>query len=1169
MSKSRILLTLLFTVIAQAMMAQGKVISGTVEDSMGPVMMANVTERDGNNRIVSHTQTDMMGNFSMEIKNPKNKLVVSYVGSKDKVLTIGDKKTFVVKLDDDKTTLQEVTVRGRRTSSGGLNIDKKEIAVSRQTFNMQEVEGMAFTSADEALQGEIAGLDIVSNSGNLGAGTSMRLRGVSTLNGSAEPLIVVDDKIFEYDTADFDPENMDEEKFSSMLAVSVDDIASIEVLKDAAATAIWGSQGANGVIQITTKRGVRGKPKVTLGYKFTGTWMPTGYTLLNGDNYTMMLKEEFYNPTQSAAATATINEINYLPDWAEYNNWNKNTDWVDAVTQFGEQHEANFNISGGGQKATFRISASYNHQTGTVIKQQLDRLTTRLVLDYNVSDRIRFSTNFALTYTDNLKNYTYGSSKNNSSNNALLAMALAMAPNASIYRYDQYNRNTGEYFLMNPVVSKGGNVFYTPDEGPYTSQQLSDVVAIGNPVAYANRSWQKESTYSIVPDFNIKYELLGTGTGQHRLTFNGRVYFDIYAYSKPTFMPGSLSNGSHTDNEYNLITNTEQNQFKIGSRMELIYTPAFKNEDFYLTMLGRYEAGTDKYTYQYLGQNRIPNGIESSTIDGNYVGTGNNPPQGMSNQPNTTKAAWQDFVYNVHFSYKSRYIASFSLRGDGNSKFGPKNPWFYSPSASLRYNLSDEPFFKPLQKVVSMFGIRGSWGITGSSNVTVENYFNQYTSRAGQYGNSYFTTMSGLKLNDLRPQKKIGINLGFNLGFLDDKLEVDVNLYKENTKDLLMKAIPIPTTATWNTSTTLAWGNVGEMQNEGWELSISANKFLKVKKFSLSASFNIAQNVNKLLEMDQRVLNNLNDQPTYGNRGSGSILKRVVVGDPLCSIYGFNSLGVFQYSYDYLTNYNTKQLQLQQQATARGETYYWNFEEWINQQLAEGKTFPVATDENGRVIMTNTGVPKHLTYYYGNGAAGGDPAQEYEFKGGDAIYEDVNHDGTINELDIKYLGNSLPKMQGGFSLTAQYGQWKMVARFNYRWGNKIINTARMGLESMYGTENQAATVTYRWRKDGDVTPIPRALYGTGYNFQVSSRFVEDGSFLRMNNLQISYSVPASKVKKLGLSSLSAYVTMNNLFCLTKYTGIDPEISAGTYEPARDTATTPRSKSFTASLNFGF
>ena len=1152
MAKYKFLLTLLFAVIAQTMWAQGKVISGTVEDAMGPIMMANVVERDANNRIVSATQTDMMGNFSMEIKNPKNKLVFSYVGNKTKIVTIGNQTTFNIKMESENTTVSEVVVRGRRTSSGGLNIDKREISVSQQTFSMDKVEGMAFTSADEALQGEIAGLDIVNNSGNLGAGTSMRLRGVSTLSGNAEPLIVVDDKIFEYDKADFDPENIDEEAFSSLLAVSVDDIADIKVLKDAAATAIWGSQGANGVIMITTKRGARGKPKVTLGYKFTGTWMPKGYDLLNGDNYTMMLKEEFYNPTQSSSATSTINEINYIPaeSWAEANNWNKNTDWVKEIKQFGEQHEANFNISGGGQKATFRISGSYSHQLGTIIKQKMDRLTTRLVLDYNVSDRIRFSTNFALTYTDNLKNYTYGSSKSdkNKGHNQLLAMALAMAPNASIWRMDPYNNNTGEYFLMNPTVNG-----MTPDDGNYTSQELQDVVAIGNPVAYANKSWQKEKTYSIVPDFNIKYELLGTENGKTRLTFNGRVYFDIYAYSKPTYMPGSLSNGSYTDDDYNFITNTESNQFKMGSRVELIFTPAFKNEDFYLTMLARYEAGTQKNTYQYIGQNAIPNGIESATVDAHLIG--------MDNQPSTTKSAWQDFVYNAHFSYKSRYTLGLSLRGDGNSKFGPKNPWFISPSVSLRYNLSEEPFFTPLRKVVSMLGIRGSWGITGSSNVSVDNYFNQYTSRAGRYGTGYYTTMSGMKLDDLRPQKKIGLNLGFNLGLLDDMFEFDLNLYKDKTKDLIMKNLPIPTSATWNTSTTLSFGNVGEMENKGWELSVTANKFIKVKKFSVSASVNLAQNINKLLEMDQRVLDNLNSQPSWSNRGAKSILSRVVVGDPLCSIYGFQSLGVFQYTYDYLTNYNTKQLQLQQQAAARGETYDWNYEAWINEQLAAGKTFPVATDEEGKVIMTNTGVPKHLTYYYGD--------TEYEFRGGDAIYEDVNHDGTVNELDIKYLGNSLPKMQGGFSFTLQYGNWKLISRFNFRWGNKIINTARMGLESMYGTENQCSSVTYRWRKDGDMTVIPRALYGTGYNYQVSSRFVEDGSFLRFNNLQLSYSVPKKSIKKLGLNSLSAYVTMNNIFCWTKYTGIDPEIASGTYTPASDGATTPRSKSITASLSFGF
>ena len=1137
MSKQKVLLTFILFVITQMVMAQGVVISGTVEDAMGPVMLANVTERDANDRIVNATQTDMMGNFSMEIKSTKNMLVISYVGSKTWKKKIGEETSFAIKLEDEKTTLNEVTVRGRRANSGGLNIQKKEISVSQQTFNLSEVEGMAFTSADEALQGEIAGLDIVSNSGNLGSGSTMRLRGVSTLSGNAEPLIVVDDKIFEYNSADIDIENADNEAFSSLLAVSVDDIASITVLKDAAATAIWGSQGANGVIQITTKRGKRGKPRVNLSYKFTGTWMPAGYTLLNGDQYTMMLKQEFYNPTQDPASTSKIAEINYDPTWPEYNYWNRNTDWVSEVKQFGEQHEANLNISGGGQKATFRISAGYNHQTGTIIKQRLDRLTTRLVLDYNVSDRIKFSTNFALTYTDNLKNYTYGSSKNTSSNNNILAMALTMAPNMAVFR------DSGDYYLMNNY--EDGK---TPYDGNYSSVQMKYVYGIGNPVAYANSSWQKEQTYSIVPDFNLKYELLGTETNQSRLTFNGRVYFDIYAYSLPTYMPASLSNITYTDGAYNYATNTERNNFKLGARAELLFTPYFKNQDLSLTMLARYECNTARYSYQYAAKSQLPNGLETIEAQANN--------RAMSNTLSTVKSASQNWVYNAHFSYKERYNISFSLRADGSSSFGPDNPWFYSPSVSLRYNLSDEKFFEPLRKVVSMFGIRGSWGITGRSIASAASFYNTYTTSAGYYGTDSYITLSGLKLTNLKPEKKNGLNFGLNLGFLNDVIELDLNLYKEKTTDLIVKNAPIPSSTGY---TVLSFSNIGKMENKGWELSITGNKFLKIKKFSLSASFNMAQNNNELLEMNKDVLveYNIKFEDVYTKRGNAARMNKVQVGAPLCSIYGYQSKGVYQYSYEYLQNYNTKMKQQNPNWTAT------DYENQINQWLAEGKTFPVATDANGHVIMTNNGEPQHMVYVYKDGS------YEYQFKGGDAFYEDINHDGQINELDIVYLGNSLPKLQGGFSLTAQYGNWKMVARFTYRYGNKILNAARMGLESMYGTDNQCASVNYRWQKDGDETVIPRALYETGYNHQVSSRFVEDGSFLRFQNVQISYSFPKKQIKKWGLNTLTAYVTMNNLFCWTKYTGIDPEVSASTFAPAIDTSNTPRSKSITASLSVGF
>lgn len=1109
---------------------------------MGPVMMANVVERDANKRIINAVQTDMMGNFSMEIKNPKNQLVVSYVGSKTYSVTIGDKTTFAIKLEDEKTTLNEITVRGRRTNSGGLSIDKKEITGATQTFDLSEVEGMAFTSADEALQGEIAGLDIVSSSGNLGAGTSMKLRG-----SSGSPLIVVDDKIFEYNSDDIDIDDAladGNETFSSLLSINVDDIATIEVLKDAAATAIWGSQGADGVISIKTKRGKRGKPKLNLSYKYSGGWMPTGYDMLNGDNYTMMLKEAIYNKDQSANATGKIEEINYKTSFPDYYNWNNNTDWVDAVTQFSNKHEANINISGGGQKATFRISAGFKNQTGTVIKQEFNQLTTRLVLDYNVSDRIRFSTNFALTFNDNLKNYTEGSSKGG---NNILAMAFSMAPNASIYRRTLDGAYTNDYFIMNPV---SGSI-QSGDEGDgykYTSYQLASVVNIGNPVAYANTSWAKQQTYSIVPDFNLKYEILGTETGQHRLTFNGRMYFDIYANSQPTYLPAGLTNAiPYTDKKYyNYATSTENNTFKMGARVELIFTPHFKNEDFYLTMLGRYECNTTKYTYQYIAQNNLPNGLETPTVVG--------APHGMSNQPGSTHLADHNWIYNAHFSYKSRYSVGFSLRGDGSSKYGPENPWFYSPSVSVRWNPSEESFFEPLRKYISMLGIRASWGVNGSQKAKVDNYFNSYTSSSGLYGLTYLATMSGMKLDDLRPEKKIGYNFGANVGLLNDMIELDLDVYYNKTKDMIMAGFPIPGTANWNNSTTLAFANVGSKKNQGWELTIKGNKFIKVNKFSMSASFNLGQDNDKLLEMDERVLENLNDVPVYNHRGSSSVYKKVVIGQPLNSIYGYRYKGVYQYSYEYLQNTNTKM----KQQNANWSTA--DYESWINEQLAAGKTFPVVVDENGKVVM-NGNSPQRLTYWYGD--------TDHNFNGGDAIYEDVNHDGTINELDIVYLGNSRPKLQGGFSFTFNYGNWKLITRFTYRYGVDLVNVARMNLESMYGTENQCSSVTNRWRKDGDVTMIPRALYQTGYNYQMSSRYVEDGSFLRFQNVQLSYSFPKKQIKKWGLSNLSAYVTMNRLFTFTKYSGLDPEKSCGLYTAAIDNNSTPVDRSVTASVNIGF
>lgn len=1127
MTIKKMLSTALLCVVCQAVVAQGQRISGTITDEFGPTMGANVVERDANDRIVSSTVTDMNGNFSMVIKNPKNKLVVSYVGAKPLVLAIGSRTKFNERLGANKTTISEVKVTSRRRStSSGLSIPKKEISVAQQTMDMSQVEGLSFTSADEALQGEIAGLDIVSNSGNLGAGTTMRLRGVTTINGDANPLIVVDDKIFDNPDEDFDFQNANEEQYASLLSVNVEDIAHIDVLKDAAATAIWGSKGSNGVILITTKRGTRGKTRVGFSYKFTGTWQPDGYKLLNGDDYTMLMKEEFYNPAQASEATAYIRELKYDKSWAEHVNWDNNTDWVGAVTQFGQMHSYNVNLSGGGEKATFRISAGYDHQTGSIIKQKLDRFSTRLVLDYNVSDRIKFSTNFALTYTNNLQNYA-----------GLLGIAQKLSPNMSIYRQTIDGENTNEYYIMNPLAPSG----MSPYDGAYLSRELEPIRGLGNPVAIANMAWKRETTYRITPDFNIKYELLGTEEGQSRLTFNGRVDFDIYARSLPIWRPAEMSTDNMTTGSYNASSNDETNRLKIGARAQLVYTPYFKNEDWYATMLAQYEMHTSKTNSQYVASYLLPSGIDSPTVDAALSAMSSS--NGRSND--------QNLVYNAHLSYKSRYILGFSLRADGDSKFGPKNKWAYFPGLSLRYNVSDEEFMKFIKPVVSVLGLRASWGVSGKAPSKDNLFYSTYTTADGYYGkgNSLVQTgkVDGLKLDDLRWEKTEAVNLGFNLGFLNDMIEVDFDYYFKTTRDLLMQNVTIPSSSGY---ASLAYANVGEMTNEGWELNLNARKFIKIGKFSVDAGFNIAQNNNRIKDMDERVLNSINTQWSASSRGS--YLNRIQTGNPLGSIYGLRYKGVYQYSYSYLTN-----LKKENNWTAE------QFENAINERLAAGQTFPIVVGANGKVVMNSLGDPMQLKYNYQSGS------ETYIFQGGDAMYEDVNRDGQINALDVVYLGNSLPKVNGGFNFTFRYGNFSVKTRFMYRFGNKVVNLARMELEKMYDTYNQCATVNYRWRKDGDITPMPRAMYNTGYNWLGSSRYVEDGSFVRFQNLQVSYSFPKKFIKNWGLNNLQLYFSMNNLYCWTKYSGVDPEVTIGGWGKAEDKSQTPRSKSFTASINVGF
>ena len=1091
--------------------AQITSVRGTLSDDMGPLMGATVCEIDATGRIIESTVTDFDGNFTMKIRNVKDKIRFSYVGLKTVTLPI-NKTTYIIKMVS-ATMIKEVVVKSKRRMQGNnLPIPQREISYATQSISMKEFEGLGITSVDEALQGRIAGLDIIGNSGDLGSGSTMRLRGAASLSSltDANPLIGVDGNIRDVDLSNFDIQGANNEKFAELLNINPEDIANINVLKDAAASAIYGSQGGNGVIELTTKRGAKGPAKVTYSLKLTGTYQPDGYDLLNGDDYTMMLKESYFNPAQNDNAS-NVNELNYDPSFSEYQQYNNNTDWRDAVTQWGLRQNHYVSVSGGGEKASFRIGGGFDHETGTIIEQKLNRFSTRVALDYTISQRIKVSTNFSLTYT-----------KNDRNSDNLLWLAMKKMPNMSIYEQDPITgADTDRYYTM---LQSGSNIFNESRAGANDNQK-----AYVNPVASAHLAKNQQRTYDLSPELIINYQLLGMDEDHWQLNWRGSVYMNVFNQYDDSFYPAELKTVSW-QNGLNTSYSGSSKSVSFNTKQTLTLIPAFKNKDHSAMMMGRVELTSGSRTGSSTSGKGLPSGGVESPDAGGLI-------TGLSSWYSEWRSLY--FTYSAHYADKSRYVLDFTLRADGTTKFGPNKRWGYFPAVSGKWIISDEPFMKFAQKWLSMLALRPSWGKTGRQPRQDYLYVSTYVS-----GNKYLDMNAmrpeKIRLTDMRWEMNNSYNLGIDFGLFDDRLNLSLEIYQQKTTDLLNENYRIPSNTGYNT---VAIRNGGELRNTGWEFHINTNKLIKKNKFSMDFNATFSNNRNEIIDMDAYVLESKNSVFAYNNR---EWLRRVQIGNPFGAIYGFRYKGVYQYNYDTFAALSPEER----------EAF-----------LASGKTAPVALNAQGKVITDAEGNPVRMMYNYSNDASG----KNYKFCGGDAIYEDVNHDGNIDALDSVYLGSSLPKLNGGFGFTFNYGAWRLTTQFTYRIGNKILNLARLDSEAMISNDNQSQAVNYRWRKEGDVTSIPRAMYGgnTNYNTLVSDRFVEKGDYLRMNYAQISYAINKKHLKWIGLNRISVYASVNNPFVITKYSGVDPDIVNNGYDPAMDNAQTPRSRSYTLGLTVDF
>lgn len=1056
------------------MSAQSRVIiTGIVTSELNePLIGVTIAEKDKNNRIVRGVVADFNGNYSIEVTSPENTLTFSYVGFKTEQIVPGNQRSINIKLKEDISELDAIVLIGRKkVYTGNFEIDKRRIATAIETIDLKDISETVSTGLVDQLQGRLSGVDIVASSGEPGAGMSIRIRGTSSLNASSEPLIVINGIPFETEIdALFDFGSADEQQYAALIGVSPNDIEEISVLKDAAATAQYGSRAANGVLLIKTKRGSKGKARFSYSYRGSVGWQPEGMPMLNGDQYSTLIKEELtaVNDLRSRP------QIEYDPNYAQYNLYNKNIDWVDEITQLGYTHENFLGVSGGGEKSAYRVSASYKNQQGTTIGSGLKSFTTRTILDYNISNKISISTELA---------YTHGSldrSFVNFNEEGIRSLALRKMPNQSIYELDEFGNPIDVYFTPLDAFQGSGSSYY-------------------NPVAMAKLSKTNTENNRITPTFRINYKPI------KQLNYQAYIAFDINTDKSTNFLPESAFGAAWTSSGANRARFADGEFFVMRTENKLIWNP--KLGDNHSIFTGGTIQTYDKTSqgYSAITSNSPSSLIQTPIAQTRIEGSGN----GLGSSFSQNRSIAYNFMFNYQFL--DRYILSGGIRSEGNSRFGSSYRYGTFPSIAGKWILSDERFMEKFD-FIDELGLRASYGVNGNSPNFNYGQYNTYSTYNYDYLGERPVFPDNMELTDLRWETIIQSNIGLTYSFFDNRVSGDLEFYKKETKDLLGKNTSIPSSSGFSN---LPFLNLGNISNKGFELSVRT-RIIQNNDFSLEMNFNIARNTNLITKISEA--QDVEDGDPFAT-GPNGYLKRIQENNPIGSFYGYRYRGVYS----------------------------------TTDELA-------ARDENGDIIYDLNGIPKTMVFN-----------ESRAFQAGEAKYEDVNKDGSIDRLDVVYLGNANPLLYGGFGPTIRYKNLSLNAFFNFRYNQKVINLARMETESMDSYDNQNTAVLRRWRFEGDVTDIPSAVLNSPVNTLASDRFLEDASFLRMKFITLKYDLPKTFIQKLNFTNASLFVTGTDLLTFTRYSGPDPETgsSSNWKKLGYDTNQTPRSQQVTLGVNLSF
>jgi len=1024
-----IVLLFLSTISFSNLVAQDKTITGIVKDENGTTLPgASITAGDSKTAVM----TDINGKFSISVPAKTKSLQVSFVGMETQTVSV-DKNTTVVNvsLKTVSSTLTDVVVVGYGTQQ------KSKVSSSISSITEKDIRNTPVAGADQMLQGKVAGVTVTNNSGQPGGGVSVKVRGITTVNGN-QPLYVIDGVPILTGSTSISQDQLggvSGQNTQSILAtLNPSDIASIDILKDASAQAIYGSMAGNGVVLITTKKGRAGEGKITYDVYYGWQDVQKKLPLMNLQQYA-----RYYNSVVGENKALGITGLDTIGEFRNPDLLGRGTSWQDAVFQPGNIANHQLSFSGGTGKTTYYFSGNYYDQKGTIIGSSFRRYALRASVDQQVKSWLKAGVSANLSRTRQQITLTDGQQ-------SVTSLMLYNSPATPVKGFD------GSY-ISTATVS---GVPFGNTQNPVALALLRDVHSIqtkafGN--AYVDLQIFKDLSFR--NQLNYDYQLT------NNTAFQPKVF---YASTGVTAIGPSKLRIDANDSYY------------WGWQSYLTYNHTFfKNH--YVNIVAGHEAAASHWENQYSSATdltlNIPS-ISAGTID--RAGTG------------TQAGDWaaESYFARLNYSYSNRYSVSGSYRRDGSASFGPGKRWGDFSAVSAAWTVSNEKFVQdwlPVNLLKFRFGI----GAVGNSNTQGSNLYTTnirlVPNATGLFGQTEISGVPANVGNRLLSWESVKTtNFGIDASFLKRRIELSVDFYKKVTTNMILATkLPVfsgldpnpPNNSYQDIEPPTT--NAGQMTNKGYDISLTTYNIEK-KDFTWRTNIVFSHYKNKLDKLNSESASIVGRSQDF----NPSILTVTQAGHPVGGFYGFVTDGLYR----------------------------------------------TAADLTNGPLIAGSAVSNSGTWL------------------GDIRYKDLNGDGVIDDKDQTYIGDPNPKFTFGVTNSVSYKGLDLSVFLTGSYGNKIYNYSRMQTEANYNVyQNQMITVMDRYTSTNTNGALPRYNPYNANNLRISDRFIEDGSYLRIQNISLGYNLPKNLISKVKLSNAKFYVSAQNIYTLTKYKGYDPELGS--------------------------